>query len=40
VLVETGPGLAFLLQWTTTDQDWGANLALQQRIVTGFQQSS
>ncbi len=40
VLVETGPGLAFLLQWTTTDRDWGANLTLQQRIVTGFQQSS
>jgi eukaryotic-like serine/threonine-protein kinase len=40
VLVETGPGLAFLLQWTTTDQDWAANLTLQQRIVTGFQQSS
>ncbi len=40
VLVETGPGLAFLLQWTTTDQDWAANLTLQQRIVTNFQQTS
>jgi hypothetical protein len=40
VLVATSPGLAYLLQWTTTDKEWNANLPVQQRIVTGFQQSS
>jgi eukaryotic-like serine/threonine-protein kinase len=40
VLVATSPGLSYLLQWTTTDRDWTANLPVQQRMVTGFRQAS
>jgi eukaryotic-like serine/threonine-protein kinase len=40
VLVATSPHVSYLLGWTTTDQDWSSNLPVQQRIVTGFQQSS
>ena len=36
VLLATTSTKSFLLQWTTTDQDWVPGLSLQQRIVAAF----
>jgi hypothetical protein len=36
VLLAVGPDRAFLLQWTTSDQDWTPNVPTQQRIVSSL----
>jgi eukaryotic-like serine/threonine-protein kinase len=40
VLLATDATHDYFLQWTTRDQDWSVNIALQQRLVNSLQQSS
>jgi eukaryotic-like serine/threonine-protein kinase len=39
VLLAVGPDRAFLLQWTTSDQDWTLNVPTQQRIVSSLRET-
>jgi hypothetical protein len=36
VLLATNVTREFALQWTTPEQDWSRNVALEQRIVSSF----
>jgi serine/threonine protein kinase len=39
VLVATAADRAYLLRWTTSEEDWTLNVPVQQRIISTFQQS-
>jgi hypothetical protein len=39
VLLATGATREFVLRWTTPEQDWAGNVALEQRIVASFDAS-